>query len=155
MNLMLQFILASLGTIGFAIVSSTPKESLIKTGIIGGAGWAIYVYLTRQNAPLFFSYFLSAAFLSLAGEIAARIFHNPATVFIIPAIIPLVPGYSLYLSMLEFMSGSYDKGIQKGVETLFGAAAIAVGIILASSIARIFYQQYNKYKIRIQNAKKV
>ena len=67
-------------------------------------------------------------------------------VFIVIGIIPLVPGFRVYRSMLFFVRGELDKGIAEGVHACFMAVAIAVGIILATSIVRMIRQAFTDYK---------
>ena len=50
--------------------------------------------------------------------------------------IPLVPGYGVYNSMYQFLTGNYIKAIDYGVTTLSNAGSLALGVILISSIFR-------------------
>ena len=76
--------------------------------------------------------------LSIISEIFARIFKEPVTVFSIPGIIPLVPGLPLYRAMNYFMLNAYNVGMEKLVQASLDATAIALGILLISSMARLF-----------------
>jgi uncharacterized membrane protein YjjB (DUF3815 family) len=61
----------------------------------------------------------------------------PATTFIIPGIIPLVPGYGLYYSMLKIIEANYQEALNVGFESLLIALGIAAGIIIATSMGKL------------------
>ena len=48
-------------------------------------------------------YFAGTTFVAMIGEIFARKFKMPATTFIFPAVIPMVPGFGLYQTMLALV----------------------------------------------------
>ena len=87
-----------------------------------------------------FANLLSALVVGILSEIFAIVKKAPATGFIVIGVIPLVPGFRVYRSMLYFVRGALDKGLTEGVRACFMAIAIAVGIILATSITRIVRQ---------------
>ena len=82
-------------------------------------------------------YFLGALCVGLLSESAAAIFKKPATVYIVPGIIPLVPGGGMYETMFAVVLGRKDAAAFIGFNTLIAAASIAVGVALASSLARL------------------
>ena len=95
-----QFLFSFISTIGFSVLFNIPKGLIAKTGFVGGIGWIIF-YITRQylNNEII-STFFAALTVGIFGELFARYFKKPATVFIIPGIIPLVPGAGMYYTML-------------------------------------------------------
>lgn len=130
------FFLSFIGTMGFAIFFNAPKKTLFLSGFSGGFGWIVYMFLDQNGNGAVFSNFIAAIAVSILGEVFARASKNPVTTFIIPSIIPLVPGYGLYLTMLLLVQKDYAKGVAKGVETFFIAGAIAVGVLIVSSIVK-------------------
>ena len=60
-----------------------------------------------------------------------------ATVYIVSGVIPFVPGGGMYETMLYSTLGNMDAAARTGFQTLSAAAAIAVGIAVASSVARL------------------
>ncbi|HOV64896.1 MAG TPA: threonine/serine exporter family protein, partial [Spirochaetia bacterium] len=59
------------------------------------------------------------------------------TVFIVSAIIPLVPGGGMYYTMMESIRGNIDGALSFGFETVSIAGAIAAGLAIASSLIRL------------------
>ena len=119
MSLILHFIYSFFATVGFAVVFNTPKKSLIYGGLCGGTGWGVYTAFARIN-------------------------KNPVTAFVIPGIIPLVPGYGIYSTMLNLLQNNLEQGLSLGLNTIFNSGAIAIGVILVSSIAKILKRKNTK-----------
>lgn len=128
------FIYAFTCTIGFAIIFNTPKNSLIKAGLSGAIGWTIYTLAFQYSASAVFSTFAGAFFVALSGEIFAIKDKNPITVYIIPGIVPLVPGYSLYYTMLSVLENDNTTAAARGGEALMVAIAIAAALTIILSL---------------------
>lgn len=137
MSLFIHFIFAFFATIGFSIFLSSPKESLPYTGVIGAVGWIVYVYLFRKTGSAVFSTFVPALVVSIISEILARYLKRPATVFLIPGIIPLVPGLGMYNTMIHIVEENYELATSTGANALFSGGAISLAILLVVSIVRI------------------
>lgn len=61
----------------------------------------------------------------------------PANIFMIPGIIPLLPGGALYYTMSALIGGDMDTVMLKGKETGLMALGIVVGILVASELVRM------------------
>jgi uncharacterized membrane protein YjjB (DUF3815 family) len=61
------------------------------------------------------------------------IYKQPALVFQVPAIIPFVPGYLVYESMLSFLRNHFLNGLEQGFRALLLAAALSLGLALATA----------------------
>ena len=75
--------------------------------------------------------------VSLYSEYMARKHHSPVTVYLVIAYIPLVPGGGAYYTMEHLVGGNTQLAMETGIHTLFVAGAIAMGIVLVSSLTRI------------------
>jgi len=139
-----QFIYAFLSTVGFSILFSIPRDSILKSGVCGALGWLVYVEINNSFSSPVAGAFLGAITVSMIGEFFARYFRKPATVFIIPGIIPLVPGAGMYYTMLAIIEKDFFKSAQIGSETIFVAGSIASGIIISSSLSKLFKVQKRK-----------
>ncbi|WP_077367296.1 threonine/serine exporter family protein [Anaerosalibacter sp. Marseille-P3206] len=129
------FIFSFCGTLGFSVLFRTPRDSLIKTGILGGLGWVVNLIMTDFTNSSVTGMFFGALTVGILGEILAKRFKKPATIFIIPGIITLVPGAGMYYTMLALIKKRFYDAIKTGTETIFIAAAIAIGIILSSTLS--------------------
>ena len=114
-----------------------PKKSIPKAALAGALGWITFVYFNEVFNSTVGASFMGACVVASVSEIFARIFQEAITVFIIPAIIPLVPGSGMYYSMLAIIEDDYSRFASVSSETLFIAGSISVAILLISSITRI------------------
>jgi uncharacterized membrane protein YjjB (DUF3815 family) len=128
---------AFLSSLGFGILFNIRGKNLIIASIGGALGWFTYLLLGKLQPSIVFSLFLASMVVSIYSEVMARIYKNPVTIFIICAIIPLVPGGGMYFATLEAAKGNFNIALTKGAETLFSAGAIAVAIVFVSSISTV------------------
>lgn len=123
-------------SIGYAIVFNAGKKDLVWAGLTGGVGWGIYtifLYLSNNEA---LPYFIAAFCIGIFAEVLAYIVKSPATVFLIPGLIPLVPGRLMFQTMRFVVENDIDSAIKSGFSAIVAAGAIVLGLALASSFAR-------------------
>lgn len=131
-----QFLYSFLSTLGFSILFNAPRKSLIRAGITGASGWLMYIFSMELFNLSIASALIGSLTVGICGEIFARIYKKPATIFIIPGIVPLVPGSGMYYTMLAVVEKRFIDAANVGSETLFIAASIASGITISSSISK-------------------
>ena len=90
--------------------------------------WGIYLAVDAWLQSIFLASLLGAAFAVLYAELLARSLKTPATLFVIPAILPLAPGSFLYYAMSSAVRGELELARSYGRETALCALAIAAGI---------------------------
>ncbi len=71
---------------------------------------------------------------------------------IICAMIPLVPGGGMYYTMQKVIEGDVSGALNTGFTTFSVAGAIALGMVMVSSITRLIYKF--REKITINRVKK-
>lgn len=137
MHYLSSVVFAFFGTMGFTIMFNSPKNSIVKASGIGALGWLAYLIALDYQHSVIMATFVAAVTVGLLGELFASKFRSPATVFIIPGIIPLVPGYGIYYTMISIITKDYHTAANKGFETLFVALAISTALIITSTIGRL------------------
>lgn len=135
MPVFMHFLYAFLATVGFSIFLCAPKKALLFCGFSGAVGWSIYYFLTTLSLSDVSSNFIATIFVALTSEILARKLKQPAIIFIIPGIIPLVPGLGMYNTMLYLVQSYFDEAMTKGVDVLFIGGAIALGLLIVTSLS--------------------
>ncbi len=129
---------AFLACVGFCMIFEVKKPLFIFIcSFIGGTAWAVYLLMDGVGSEVM-RYLVATLAVSVLAEICARLFKAPATIFLIIGIIPLVPGGGLYYAMDYLINGDAAMFAQKGLETASYAGAIAVGVSMVTSLARIF-----------------
>lgn len=141
------FIYSFIASLGFALIFNAPKRSILPACLVGGISWVVYEFLQVQNCNYIFSAFLAAFIIGILGEIFSRRLKNPATLFILPGLIPLVPGAGMYYSMNYLIAQNYNSFIAVGAKTFFTAVALSIGIVASS----IFSKSLRRVRIRKQD----
>jgi uncharacterized membrane protein YjjB (DUF3815 family) len=136
-GMLLQILYSTLATIGFGVVFNIRGRELVYAGLNGGLGWAVFLAVQAASGSDIFSTFVAALAAGALSEIMAVALKKPATLFIVCAIVPLVPGALLYQTMYEAMAGNYADALNLIVRTLFIAGAIAAGIALSTSLSHL------------------
>ncbi|MBE6730631.1 MAG: threonine/serine exporter [Ruminococcaceae bacterium] len=138
-NLIVQFTVCSVASAAFAIFYTPPFRHLIWAGITGGFGWVIYVIFANYGVDAgFSSFFATVAVTALSRSLA---FHRkaPITIFLIPGIIPLVPGIAIYQTGYYMFMSESSKAISYAASTFSIAIAIALGMALTLSLPQVFF----------------
>lgn len=133
------FLLGMAACFGYCLLCHIPKKSIPVAAFIGGCSWLIYVILMDDGSGKILASFVAAAFVAIASDISSRLLKEAATIFIIPGIIPLVPGAGMYFTMIEIINGQYAKAASIGGETFFIAGAIAMSLLLIGSVTRVLH----------------
>ena len=135
--LYLHFIFALIGTLGFCILFHVPPRHMASASIGGALGWITFVYLTSNGSTGIAACFLGACVVSALAEFFSRAGKEATILFIIPGIIPLVPGAPLYYTMRSLLDNDFVAAARLGTEALFMAGSIAIALLLVASITRI------------------
>ncbi len=135
MSYLIQFIAAIMSTVGFALVFSVPLKTLLVSAVNGGMGWIVFKYVMDTTGSKYIAVFLSALSITFVSEMLAKKLRYPASVFIIPGIINLVPGEGIYKTMNYFVNNQSDLAIASFYSTIVVAGSISFGVLLASSFS--------------------
>ena len=147
----IQIITGTVGTLGFSLLFNVRGKRIIFTTLGGLVSWTLYILFNYLTASEVLSYFLSAALITVYCEVMARAIKTPTSTFILPSLIPLIPGASLYRTMRTAFFGDIDVTVNMAVYTLKLAAALALGIIVASAVSKIVFPLYYKLKAKLKN----
>lgn len=136
-DVIFQMIAAGAGSCGFALLFGIRRiDRILICTAAGAAVWGVYMLAELTGWGGLFSNCVAAFAGTVIAELLARILKAPATAFIAPAVIPLIPGGSLFYSMQYFVQGDKVAGGERLLHTAAIAGVIAVGIYAASSVFR-------------------
>ncbi len=130
------------GVLGLAVAWGMPNRAVGPMVLIGASGWLIVAIAPWADGdPNWVAYGVASALVGLAGAVAARLQDSPASMYTGVAIMPLVPGFTLYTSMLAFAQGdtatASDALIDAGIISLAIAVGVALGLGVAQNAFRI------------------
>lgn len=136
MKIIIQSIGAFFAVVGFSSIMEAPKKFRFWSGLAGAVCWFSYLVVLLLSNSKIFAAFLSSLTVALFAHIAARKLKAPMTVFLIPGILPLVPGASIYYSVYYVIQNNSMQYNYYLMETLQIAGAIALAVFLMDSVFR-------------------
>jgi uncharacterized membrane protein YjjB (DUF3815 family) len=136
-NDVILIIVSLFSVMGFSVLMNAPSKGIFLAGICGSLGWATFIFIKHASDSPVFASFIGGMVVGIFGEFFAIKFRRPATIFIVPAILPLVPGYGLYYTMLNLIQKNYVVAGTVGLEAMMVALSVATGLIVSSAIGRI------------------
>ena len=133
----IQLLTAFISSFGFSMLFGVRRRFLFVAALGGLLAWGVYLLAEFWHSSNFLSCLLAASFAVLYAEVLARRLKSPATLFVVPAILPLVPGGSLYYTMSSAVHGDIAAAKVFGSQTLTTALAIAAGISLVMALREL------------------
>jgi uncharacterized membrane protein YjjB (DUF3815 family) len=138
------FLFAFCSTVGFSILFHVPKKHIASAGLVGGLGWLTYTYFILSGSGSILACFAGSCIVAVISDFFSRSFKEAATIFIIPGILPLVPGAGMYYTMLAILEGNVQKTASTGTETILMAGSIAVALLVVASVTKLLSQAGRK-----------
>lgn len=133
----IQTLMGAICSVGFALLFNVHGKKLWLFFLGGALDWMVYLLCMRLGSGIFLSMLFATMTAALSSEILARIVHAPVLLLMVPMLIPLVPGGDLYHTMSALILGDKEKLAVYSQNTLLQAAAIALGIIVISSLMHV------------------
>ncbi len=144
MHLFTQFLLALFATLGFAVIFRVPARHIPACVVVGALGWITYLISDYSLGSPVMGCFFGACMVGLCSIIAARLFKEAMTIFVIPGILCLVPGAKIFYTMEAFLRSDIEDMAQVGIQTLMMAGAIAMGLLVMGAIIKVFWALVHK-----------
>lgn len=135
---LVQLVAAGLAAFGFGFIFRVPRRTHLLCCLGTVLCWGVYLLCLPLLGGGFASQAIAAVFGAAFAEVMARLTRTPATVFIMPTLIALVPGRGLYCTMEAMVRGSQREVLQWGADTAISALALAVGIVAVAALLSSF-----------------
>lgn len=139
---------AGLSAAAFAFASYAPLRSLLPIAATASVGGSTWYLLYVQDAGPAWATATAALVVGVLSYVVAGRFRVPPLVVVVPAIIPLLPGLSIFRG-LRLMA----EGDSYGIIALATAAAIAIaiasGVILGEYIAQPLKREVRRLENRL------
>ena len=145
----IQFVIAMLSTISFAVLFTAPKKEIFYCGLTGAFGWIVYYLLTHNGIHLVLASGIATCCLTILSRCFAVVRKTPVTVYLLSGIFPLVPGAGIYYTAYYLFVGNTEMSGFKGLETLEIAGAIVFGIIFGFGIPQALFHKLSPKKITL------
>ena len=129
-TIIVEMVTSMAGSFGFCLLFHVRRQLLLPASLGGFFCWIIYLAAIHTIEGSFFPCLFASAFGSFYAEILARLLKAPATIFFLPAVVPLIPGGSLYYTMSYAVQNHWEQSQAYGSVTMRSALGIAVGASL-------------------------
>ena len=95
---------SGIAAVGFGILFNVPRKAIGTVFILGfGAGFIKFILL-HFHVHVVLASFIAALFVGVLSMPLAHKIHQPPVVFSIPPVIPMIPGYYAYETVLSIMN---------------------------------------------------
>ena len=135
--LWLECIASLVGCAGFAILFNIHGPGIMICATGGILAWVTYRVSLYLGCGDILAYFYAAVIAAIYSEIMARVRKCPAIGYLVISVFPLIPGTGIYYTMNYAMLGQMTNFANQGTHTLAIASVMAVGILTASTCARL------------------
>lgn len=134
----IQNIVTFIACAGFAILFNIHGFGIFICAFGGVLTWAAYSVAYHFGCNIYLCYFLATIVAALYAEIMARVRKYPAISYLVVAIFPLIPGAGIYYATNFLLQGDRNAFNQKSLQTIGIAGVIAVGILMVSTLVRLW-----------------
>ena len=105
----IEIIMGTIGSLGFGLSFNFKGKKLL-FGCLGGTlAWTTYLLIKLLSGSEFLSYMIAAIAITLFSEFLAVKLKTPTITTLVAALIPLVPGSSLYYTMEQALKSDYER----------------------------------------------
>lgn len=129
-EVIIQLTTAFAGSLGFCMMFRLRRGLWFPASVGGFLCWGVYLLGNGFGLGIFAAAFLASAFAAMYAEILARLMKAPATLFLLPAVVPLVPRGALFYTMSYAVEGNLALSGEYGASTVQYALGIACGMCI-------------------------
>jgi len=137
-SLAVQCLASCVGSLGVCLLFNVHGPGTVLCILGGVLSWLTYRLGSHLGLSDVTAFLVSAALASAYAEVMARVRKYPATSYLLAALFPLVPGADIYYTMDYVVRGDIDNFLRHGLHTGALAGALAVGVLLSSTIFRMW-----------------
>lgn len=139
---------AAIGGAAFAFAAYAPRRSLLPIAAIAGSAATIYLLIAERDVGRAWPAAVSALFIGLVSYSAAGWARVPPLVIVTAAIVPLLPGVSIYRGLALLAADNY-AGILAMITAVAVAISLAAGVILGEYVAQPVRREARRLEQRL------
>ena len=127
-----------IGCIGFTFLFNLRGKGIALCLLGGVLCWGVSCLTIHFGGSDNTAMLLGSIFSAIYAEVMARVRKCPAIGFLIMALLPLIPGSSLYYTMNYAVRGEMTLFANQGLKTIVLAGLMAAGVLLVSTSVRMW-----------------
>ena len=135
--MIIQMIAAFLAVVFFSITLEVNKKFILFAGISGMIGWITYLICKKYGINDIICYMISGIVIASLSYIFSIIFKVVVTIFLIPGILPIVPGVAIYRTVYYLIMNDIVNTRHYLMHTILISGSIAIAIFLIETIVII------------------
>ena len=133
---LIQILMGAIGTLGFSIYFRVSERNVAAATFGGALGWGVYLLCFHLWGNVFAANVVATAVVYFWSVAMARELKAPSNTYLIPGIIPLLPGGPLYYTMAGLVGGDRALFTKNGTTTMLVTFGMVTGMVAA---AVVFY----------------
>lgn len=126
-----------------AVLNNVQKKYVFLCGLSGVLTYLSYSFFSLSNNAAISS-LLSCLILSFYSQFLCTKSGMPSIIFIVPGIMPIVPGSLMFKSFNFLIDSKYNESLEMGLQAILVGFAIAIGLLLNETISYIINSMRNK-----------
>lgn len=140
---------AGIAALGFAILFSVPRRTLMGCAVNGAVAYASRAWLTQAGlVGIETATLVAATLVGLLGIIFGRYQRVPALLFVVPGVIPLVPGALAFRTMINILilttgrAETSDRLLIDAVVNLIKTTLIVIAMAGGVAIPTLLFRRH-------------
>jgi uncharacterized membrane protein YjjP (DUF1212 family) len=148
---------AAVAAAAFALASYAPRRALLPIAAVTGLATAVYYVVEQAGFGRTWAAGTAAFLIGLLGYAAAGRVRVPPLVVVVSAIVPLLPGLSIYrgLSLLAEGGSATSQGLLAMMTAASVAIALSAGVILGEYVAQPLKREARRLEQRLSGPRLV
>jgi uncharacterized membrane protein YjjP (DUF1212 family) len=138
---------AAVSAAAFAFASYAPLRSLLPIAVVGGLAEAVYFLVFDQGLGIAWASATAAVVVGVVSYSVAGRVRVPPLAVVVPAIVPLLPGLSIYRGLSLLAEGA--DGILSIITAASIAIALASGVIFGEYLAQPLKREARRLETRL------
>ncbi len=143
-SLPVEAIACFIGCTGFFILFNIHGPGGFLCALGGVVTWITYRIIVMLGGGDIMAYFIATTVAALYAECMARVRKFPAIAYLVISVFPLIPGAGIYYTTSHLVRGDMSRFAAQATNTVAIAGAMAVGILLVSTVFRFISIHKNK-----------
>ncbi len=139
---------AAVGAAAFAFAAYAPRRVLLPIAGIAGSAAAVYLLVAERDVGRAWPAAVAAVFIGLVSYSVAGWARVPPLVIVTAAIVPLLPGVSIYRGLALLAADNY-AGILAMITAVAVAISLAAGVILGEYVAQPVRREARRLEQRL------
>jgi uncharacterized membrane protein YjjP (DUF1212 family) len=139
---------AAISAAAFAFSAYAPRRTLAPIAVIAGGAAAIYLVLVEHDVGRAWPAGVAAIFIGIVSYAVAGWAKVPPLVVVVSAIVPLLPGLSIYRG-LSLLADDDLAGTLAMITAIAIAVSLAAGVILGEYVAQPLRKEARRLEQRL------